>query len=64
MNTQTTRRDLLRGGTAALTAASWSRVLGANDRIRYGIIGAGDRGQHDMGLFMTNKSPPFAISTR
>jgi predicted dehydrogenase len=56
MNTQTTRRDLLRGGTAALTAASWSRVLGANDRIRYGIIGAGDRGQHDMGLFMTNKS--------
>jgi len=53
MSIQTTRRDLLRGGAAAMTAASYSRVLGANDRIRYGVIGVGDRGQHDMGLFMT-----------
>lgn len=55
MNPLTTRRDLLRGSAAALTAASYSRVLGANDRIRYGVIGVGDRGQHDMGLFMTHK---------
>lgn len=55
MSIQTTRRDLLRGGAAALTAASYSRVLGANDRIRYGVIGVGDRGQHDMGLFQTHK---------
>jgi len=53
---QTTRRALLRGGAAALTAASYSRVLGANDRIRYGVIGVGDRGQHDMGLFMTHSN--------
>ncbi len=38
------RRDLFR--TAAFSAASYSRVLGANDRIRYGLIGAGGRGQH------------------
>ncbi len=54
MSFQTTRRDLLRGGATALTAASYSRVLGANSRIRYGVIGVGDRGQHDMGLFQTH----------
>ncbi len=30
--------------TAALTAASWSRVLGANERINIGMIGLGGRG--------------------
>ena len=29
---------------ATLTAAQWSKVLGANDRVRLGIIGPGDRG--------------------
>lgn len=51
------RRQLLRGlgrGAAALTAASYSRVLGANDRINLGLIGAGDRGRHDMGHFQMN----------
>ena len=37
------------GGSAALVAAGWmpasSRVLGANDRVRFGLIGGGDRGQ-------------------
>ena len=36
------------GGSAALAASSFfspSRVLGANDRIRIGLIGGGDRGQ-------------------
>ena len=28
--------------------AAGSRVIGANDRIRIGIIGAGDRGQQDL----------------
>ncbi len=37
-----TRRDLVRAG--AMTAASYSRVLGANDRIRMGYIGIGNRG--------------------
>jgi predicted dehydrogenase len=39
------RRLLLAGGTAALTALSYRRVLGANDRIRLGIIGTGSRAQ-------------------
>lgn len=43
------RREFLRGaGAAALTAASYTRVLGANDRVRLGIIGPGDRGQQIM----------------
>jgi predicted dehydrogenase len=36
------RRDLARG--AALTALSYSRILGANDRVRMGYIGLGNRG--------------------
>ena len=35
-------------GAVALAAFPYSRVLGANDRIRIGIIGAGDRGQQDL----------------
>jgi len=45
------RRALLRGA-AALTAASYSRVLGANDKIQLGVIGCGERGRHDMSQFM------------
>jgi predicted dehydrogenase len=47
------RRDLFRGVSAgaALTAASYSRVLGANDKIQLGVIGPGARGRHVMGLF-------------
>ncbi len=53
---QIERRDLLRGaGTAAITftAASYSRVMGANDRVTLGVIGVGDRGRHDMRMFQT-----------
>src|SRR5215472_11789895 len=45
------RRGFLRGGTAALTAASYSRVLGANDTIQLGVIGPGDRGTYVMTRF-------------
>jgi len=45
------RRNFLRGATVA-TALSYSRILGANDQIRLGVIGAGDRGQYDMGNFV------------
>src|SRR5215472_62422 len=39
-----TRRDLITSaGAAALTAASQSRVLGANDRMSVGLIGCGVR---------------------
>jgi predicted dehydrogenase len=46
------RRDLFRTGAAAMTAASYSRVMGANDRIRLGLIGCGGRGVGVMGVFM------------
>ncbi len=35
------RRFLQAGGTAALTAASWQRVLGANERVGLGFVGYG-----------------------
>jgi predicted dehydrogenase len=53
--TSLARRDLLAAtakATAALTAASYSRVLGANDRVQLGLIGAGDRGRFVMGQFI------------
>lgn len=40
------RRTFVKGGAAtALTAASWSRVLGANERIGIGMIGIGLMGR-------------------
>ena len=49
-HTSPARREFLRGA-ALLTAASYSRVLGANDKIRLGVIGCGSRGLHDMSQF-------------
>jgi predicted dehydrogenase len=51
------RREFLlgaAGGAAVLTAASYSRVLGAGEKIRLGVVGCGDRGRHDLGLFLMN----------
>jgi predicted dehydrogenase len=62
LNDSIARRDLLRRfgtGAAALTAASYSRVLGANDRIQLGAIGVGDRGRHVLGMFQ--KSPAVQV---
>ncbi|MGE5568606.1 MAG: Gfo/Idh/MocA family protein [Rhodospirillales bacterium] len=39
-----------RGFLAASTAASQMRVLGANDRVRLGIVGTGGRGSYLMGI--------------
>lgn len=36
---------------AAWTALSYSRVLGANDKVNLGLIGAGERGRHVLSLF-------------
>src|SRR5438552_18301017 len=38
-----TRRSFIKSGSAAaaLTAASWNRVLGANERVGIGVIGFG-----------------------
>ena len=49
------RRELFRGVSTtatALTAASYSRVLGANDTVQMGIIGPGERGRHVMSKFL------------
>ena len=37
-----------RGFVSAVTAASAQRVLGANDRVRLGVIGSGGRGRYLM----------------
>ena len=50
-----TRRDLVRFGAAAFSAASYSRILGANDRINMGLIGAGVRGRGVIQSFQKNK---------
>ena len=39
---------------AALTALSYSRVLGANDRVGLGVIGVGNRGSYVMSVFQKN----------
>ena len=49
--TDVPRRAFLRSVTAA-TALSYSRVLGANDRVQLGMIGCGERGRSDMGKFI------------
>jgi predicted dehydrogenase len=49
-SSQLSRRGLLRA-SAAMTAASYSKILGANDRVNMGLIGSGERGRHVMSLF-------------
>lgn len=48
------RRTFLSTSAAYFTAASYSRILGANDRVNLGLIGAGDRGQYVMTVFQKN----------
>ena len=43
------RRDFARA--SALTALSYSRVLGSNDRVGLGVVGTGERGSYVMSLF-------------
>ena len=54
--TSLARRDLFRAGAVAMTAASYSRVLGANDKINLGVVGCGGRGSYDMSLFQKNET--------
>ena len=53
MAEQNSRRTFIKqaGAAGALTAASYSRVLGANDRIQMAIVGAGGRGRNVMEIF-------------
>ena len=47
-----TRRDASRASLVA--ALSYSRILGANDRIGLGVIGTGSRGTYVMTRFQKN----------
>ena len=46
----TTRRSF--AGAAALASLSYQRILGANDRVRIGLIGVGNRGDQDLTALM------------
>ena len=49
------RRAFLRGVTAA-SAVSYSRILGANERVQLGLIGCGARGNQDLRSFFKTNS--------
>jgi predicted dehydrogenase len=53
MSALTTRREFSRVAIGLTTALSQSRILGANGRIRLGIIGCGGRGRDDWGTFLS-----------
>ncbi|GDY09887.1 NADH-dependent dehydrogenase [Planctomycetia bacterium] len=60
MTARSTRRDFLKhsvvaGASAAFTAASWSRVYGANEKLNIASVGPGGKGWSD--LVETAKSP-------
>src|SRR5262245_30480440 len=48
--------------TTTLTASSYGRVLGANDRVRLGIIGPGGRGQELMKEFVKVPNNEFVAA--
>ena len=54
---QTTRRDFAKGAAAAgvATALGARRVLGANDRVRIGFIGLGNRGDQVLDGFLAQR---------
>jgi predicted dehydrogenase len=52
MSAVITRREAAQA--AGMTALSYARVQGANDRIGLGVIGTGGRGTYVMGLFQKN----------
>lgn len=59
MSKKPTRRTFAKTATSAtavaLAASTYSRVLGANDRVRTGFIGVGNRGDQLLGAFLTHK---------
>ncbi len=48
---ESSRRNFLKKSAVAAGAASFGRLLGANDRIRVGLIGCGGIGRHDLSTF-------------
>ena len=45
------RRQFTRVTAASMSAASYMRIMGANDKVNLGLIGAGGRGKGVMGTF-------------
>src|SRR5689334_4012432 len=58
--TNVPRRAFLRSATA-VTALSYSRVYGANERVQLGLIGCGERGRYDMGNFVKSGADVVAL---
>jgi predicted dehydrogenase len=60
-DTSVPRRDFIRtvGAATAATALSYSRILGANDRVQMGLIGCGGRGVGNMGNFLKLQNNDF-----
>ena len=63
MNTAFNRRDFIKAAAAgvtatAMTARSYGRIMGANERIRIAQIGCGGRGRqaHMMGVHKHDKA--------
>ncbi len=56
LNNNPISRRTLFAAAGTMTAASYSRVLGANDRINLGLIGCGNRGKYVMSLFQKDAS--------
>lgn len=53
------RRTFL-GGVTGASALSYSRILGANDKLRLGAIGVGERGRNDMSKMMKSSTVEVA----
>ena len=59
------RRTFLQGGAAAaLTAASYQKVMGANDRIGLGFIGFGLIGKRHVLDFQSSRMPAWSLFPR
>jgi predicted dehydrogenase len=66
-NIELTRRDFL-GATAGLAVASatsasaWSRIIGANDRVRLALIGCGNRGSQVADFFLRHDDAQYVAA--
>jgi predicted homoserine dehydrogenase-like protein len=63
-----TRRDFVKqasatmGAGAVISATSYGKILGANDRVRLGIIGPGARGREVMNAFIKVPNAEFVAA--
>jgi hypothetical protein len=58
-DTSVPRREFIKvtAAATAATALSYSRIIGAADRVRLGVIGCGGRGTGDMNNFLALGPP-------